>query len=329
MSEPSLIRSRTRNDVDRLAEEPSQDVRMEWAALDAKIKAILPERYRHCYNLVRPISMGTAELKFGDDGKVAWNEIWTSFCDLALAGGPPHRGTFLGPASSEEVEADPESYRKVVEEIGRGFWLTTGLPVLLRSVPGQILVRCRSASMAHWLVRAINAENVFARHDAEMLALPAGPRFRLASEIKNVITALAKTCHYWTDHMNEERRSFETAALPQPATAEEALSDQDRYRLAADALARGIREGVGFEIAPERVLGWIGARCPDQAAAVWLLRALNAENLIARREADVLYLPVSPEFTPDHPIRTMIQTLRHVWKIHLALPASRFVRENA
>jgi len=30
--------------------------------------------------------------------------------------------------------------------------------------------------------------------------LPAGPAFRLDKEIKNVITVVAKTHHYWTEH---------------------------------------------------------------------------------------------------------------------------------
>jgi hypothetical protein len=50
--------------------------------LEQRIKAILPERYQDCYEEVQPVSMGSAGLKYGADGKVAWNEIWGSFCDL-------------------------------------------------------------------------------------------------------------------------------------------------------------------------------------------------------------------------------------------------------
>jgi hypothetical protein len=35
-----------------------------------------------------------------------------------------------------------------------------------------------------------------------VLLLPAGPAFQLEKEIKNVITVLAKTFHYWTEHAN-------------------------------------------------------------------------------------------------------------------------------
>src|SRR5271165_3059982 len=107
-------------------------------ALDAKIKAILPPEYQNCYDAVRPVSMGSAELVYGKDGKVAWDQIWTSFCELALAGGPPHRGTLLPPVSAEEAFADRGQYEEVVQEIARGIWLVTELPVLPHAVPGWV-----------------------------------------------------------------------------------------------------------------------------------------------------------------------------------------------
>jgi sirohydrochlorin cobaltochelatase len=33
-----------------------------------------------------------------------------------------------------------------------------------------------------------------------VLFLPAGPTFRLDKEIKNVVTVIAKTHHYWKEH---------------------------------------------------------------------------------------------------------------------------------
>src|SRR4051812_42266053 len=98
-------------------------------ALDAKIKAILPPQYENTYDAVAPVSMGSASLKYGPDGKVAWDEIWTTFCELALAGGPPHRGTLLEPVAAAEVEAAPAQYQAVVEEIVRGLWMVTELPL--------------------------------------------------------------------------------------------------------------------------------------------------------------------------------------------------------
>jgi hypothetical protein len=54
--------------------------------------------------------MDAAGLKFDQNGQAAWNEIWADFCDLALAGGSPHRGTLLEPAIGEEILAQPEKY---------------------------------------------------------------------------------------------------------------------------------------------------------------------------------------------------------------------------
>lgn len=80
-------------------------------ALDTKIDAMLPPQYQNCYEAVEPVSMGSAVLKIGPDGKVAWDEMWTSFCDLALADGPPHRGKLLEPVPSAEVFSEPDKYQ--------------------------------------------------------------------------------------------------------------------------------------------------------------------------------------------------------------------------
>lgn len=54
--------------------------------------ALLPPRYRGGRN-VSAAPMRSAPLKYDAEGRVAWGEVWQSFCDLALAGRPPHRGT--------------------------------------------------------------------------------------------------------------------------------------------------------------------------------------------------------------------------------------------
>ena len=331
MDRPSRETRSNASDRVQDAESSSKDLE-DLKDLDAKINALLPEQYQHCYDTVKPSSMGSAGLKFDRDGKVAWNEIWTSFCDLALAGGPPHRGSLLEPASAEDVFREPEKYQKVVEEIARGFWLTTRLPVLPRASVGWVVVRCRSSAMASWLVRAIMAENVFARHDREMLSLPAGPQFRLGEEIKNVITALAKTCHYWTDHMSDNRQEIDLAhgndttgesALLEPATAEEALAEADLYDDIAEKIRCGVKEATGFETKTRGALGWVGVQCPDESSAVWLMRALIAEKVAARREADVLYIPVSPNFAVENRIPKLMEIVARVRRLHAVQLASK------
>jgi sirohydrochlorin cobaltochelatase len=146
--------------------------------------------------------MGAAPLIYADDGLVAWDQMWTSFCDLALAGGPPHRGTLLEPVSSEEVKADYVAYERVVEEIERGFRLVTGLATSRSSAPGWVGLVCESEEMALWMLRALVVENICVRREGCHLFLPAGPAFQLEKEIKNVVTAVAKIHHYWTEHCN-------------------------------------------------------------------------------------------------------------------------------
>ena len=67
--------------------------------LDLRLRTLLPEEYQDSYEDVQPAPMRSAGLKFDADGKVAWDEIWGSFCDLAMAGGPPHKGALLEPGT--------------------------------------------------------------------------------------------------------------------------------------------------------------------------------------------------------------------------------------
>jgi sirohydrochlorin cobaltochelatase len=144
--------------------------------------------------------MGSAPLLYTDEGQVAWDQMWTDFCDLALAGGPPHRGTLLEPILPAEAIADPAGYERVVAEIERGWQLVTGLPTVRSTTPGWVGLRCSDEEMALWLLRAIVVENVSVRREGTTLFLPAGPHFQLEEEIKNVITVVAKTHHYWKEH---------------------------------------------------------------------------------------------------------------------------------
>ena len=145
----------------------------------------LPPRYRNG-KVVSAAPMGTAPMRYTEDGQVAWDEMWTDFCDLALAGGPPHRDTLLEPGSPDEVKADLENYERVVVEIERGWRLVTGLPTVRSQKFGWVGLQCDDEEMALGILRAIVVENVCVRREGSVLYLPAGPAFRLDKEIKNV-----------------------------------------------------------------------------------------------------------------------------------------------
>ena len=145
--------------------------------------------------------MGAAALQYDEQGEVAWDEMWTGFCELALAGGAPHRGTLLEPVHEAAIAADPEKYEWVLKELERGIAQVTKLPVRRSPVPGWIGLECTNEDMALWLLRAIVVENVTVRREDTVLWFPAGPHFRLEREIKNVVTVVAKTTHYWQEHI--------------------------------------------------------------------------------------------------------------------------------
>lgn len=168
-------------------------------AIPAGLAALLPPRYQDGSS-VSAAPMGAAALRYDADGQVAWEDLWTDFCDLALAGGPAHRGSLLEPVTSAEVLAEPAGYARVHAEMERGLRLVTRLPVVQSSAPGWIGVVCASEEMALWLLRAIVVENISVRREGPILFLPVGPAFHLEHEIKSVVTVMAKTVHYWIEH---------------------------------------------------------------------------------------------------------------------------------
>ena len=171
------------------------------SSANGSMMSVLPPRYRDSSVQVSAAPMGAAALQYDTEGNVAWDEMWTGFCELALAGGAPHRGSLLEPVHEAAIAANPEKYEWVLQELERGIRLVTGLPVVRSVTPGWIGMECDNEDMALWLLRAIVVENVTVRREGEVLWFPAGPDFRLEREIKNVVTVVAKTNHYWEEHV--------------------------------------------------------------------------------------------------------------------------------
>ncbi len=144
--------------------------------------------------------MAAAPLRFAADGTVAWGDMWDSFCALPQEGGPPHRGADAPLGAQEDVDTTSVGYRFAVAEIGRGIAAVSGLAAAAAS-PGWLAVRCDSARMARWLAGAIGREHVAAHAEGLRLLVPVGEDFRLPDEIKSVITVVAKTTHYWREHL--------------------------------------------------------------------------------------------------------------------------------
>ena len=281
---------------------PTLDAIDEFEILQARLKALLPEEYQNSYEDVKPVSMGSAGLKYGSDGRVAWNEIWRSFCDLAMAGGPPHRGTLLEPGTQTDIDLEPEQYRHVVHELCRGVEMVTGLAAEPSVIPGWIDVDCPSTTMAGWLVRAINMENVSGHADGMVLHLPAGPRFQLEKEIKNVVTSIAKTCHYWLEHTSvAQHRAIadlfeimdEESPLIQAPFSTAAVTGVEFERL-RENVAEDIRSVTGLEVTSGEYRGWSGIDCFNVRAAIWMMRMMVVSNVLCRREGNLIYIPINP-----------------------------------
>jgi len=257
--------------------------RGELEELDLRLRVLLPETYQDSYESLEPKPMGSAGLKYGPDGKVAWDEIWGSFCDLAMAGGPPHKGKLLAPGSRDAIDAAPSRYDEVVDEICRGITLASELPAQPSTHAGWVSVDCYSETMASWLLRAIVMENVAARRDGRTLLLPAAPHFALDKEIKNVVTVIAKTTHYWMGHMSRAQKSAIADLFARMASVSPLIEPCDDRGLAHRSLGEG---------------GWRGIECSSVKAAVWMMRAMVVNNVLARREGTTLFVPVNPVSDP-------------------------------
>jgi hypothetical protein len=272
--------------------------------LDSRLKTLLPEEYRDSYESVEPKPMRSAGLKYDADGQVAWDQIWGSFCDLAMAGGPPHKGALLGPGGEDAINAQFDRYDEVADEICRGIKMVTGLRAYPSPTPGWVSVACQGDAMAGWLVRAIVMENVAARRRGAILEVPAAPHFRLEKEIKNVITVIAKTCHYWLGHIPPDQQQaiadlFNTMAVESPLV-EPDLSSQNstKGRTLTATIAASIQQRTGLRQSDHRYGGWLGVECPSVRVAVWMMRALVATNVLSRREGTVLFVPVNASTDP-------------------------------
>ncbi len=145
--------------------------------------------------------MPAGPIVYREDGAIDWGNMWDSFCVLALDGGPPHREDLLQAPQSPDIHS--QGYQFAVAEIIRGIQEVAELTAV-PAEPGWLQIECRSDGQARWLADAIVEENVQARHKGNRLLLPVGDDFQLKGEIKNVITAVAKTTHYWQEHLAVE-----------------------------------------------------------------------------------------------------------------------------
>jgi hypothetical protein len=281
--------------------------RHELDPLEVRLRTLLPEEYQDSYEEVQPVPMKSAGLRFDGDGSVAWDEMWASFCDLAMAGGPPHKGSLLEPGRGDVIEAQPARYAAVVEEIRRGIRMVTMMEARPSPHAGWVRITCDSQAMAGWLLRAIVMENVSARVEGRALDLPAAPTFRLEKEIKNVVTVTAKTDHYWSGHLSPVKQRIigklldamasEAPLVVPPGPGETAGTE--RQQTVARRITEAIHHATGLARFDRRYADWIGIDCGTVRAAIWTMRLIVAGNALARREGTIVFVPVNAVQDPD------------------------------
>ena len=197
--------------------------------------------------------------------------------------------------------------------------MVTEFPAMRSVVPGWVKVHCHTQTSAEWLIRAIVMENVSARSKGPMIEPPAGPEYRLEKELKNVITAIAKTNNYCSDHMwpSEQQKiadSFLKMSLEkpliQPATPGHDFSATAHNQL-HKKMTKKIAQTTGLQVSDLDYPGWIGVDCSDVGASIWMMRVLAASNILARREKTVIFVPVSPVVDPSGEI-----VVKSLAKIH-------------
>ena len=148
-------------------------------------------------NAAPPPPMTAAPFLYREDGRPDWAAMWTNFCDLALYGGPPHRGPDNPVRAGSGAAMDDFD---AVAEIRRGIFETTGL-FAERASDGWLAITCSGSAMAAWMCACIILENVEARCEGDRLFVPASAAFELKNEVKSVVTVTAKVHHYWEAHI--------------------------------------------------------------------------------------------------------------------------------
>lgn len=302
-------------------------IKQEIKDLNTRIRGLLPLAYHSCLETISPTSMGSAEMKYDAQGKVAWDEIWTTFCDLAMAGGPPHRGKFLAPSNPSVASKDLEKSKAVASEIQRGIKLTTGMNASFDDPLNWVFLECESENMAAWMHRAIVAENVFADHQSHLVRLPSSPSFRIEKEIKNVIVCVAKTWHYWDGHMSENEKTkagkiMNDAPLITPSLAFNGDTTSEIIAHAVNETEGTISGALKLKAKASIEPGWVGFECPDEKSAAWFVRAIIACNILARREEAILLLPAfMPQSNDYHAEKAVgvFNAIRNVYEYQLEM----------
>ena len=128
--------------------------------------------------------------------------------------------------------------------------------------------------------------------------------------------ALAKAYHYWDGHLTAAQQSLAGDGVWEAATPAEAAASPSEYEAAVGEVENSLLQ-AGLPTSPRRYVGWVGVETGREEDAVWLLRAILVEQVLARREGTVLYLPVGATPNSDQAARVAL-AFRRAWDLWAA-----------
>ena len=109
-------------------------------------------------------------------------------------------------------------------------------------------------------------------------------------------------------------------ALQMPASAPEAGA----VGAMIDEIARGILETTGLTAIPSTG-GWLAIQCDSKRMAAWLSAVIILENVDARSDGDILFVPADDDFELKDQVKSVITVVakaNHYWQEHLANEAA-------
>lgn len=102
--------------------------------------------------------------------------------------------------------------------------------------------------------------------------------------------------------------------LLEAVNPEDCTNQWERYGAVLQQIGAGIQSVTGLKIVESHTHGWIGVQCDSEEMAIWLVRAIIVENVMVRREGDVLFLPAGPHFSLNDEILVVVSVVVKTWR---------------
>ena len=102
--------------------------------------------------------------------------------------------------------------------------------------------------------------------------------------------------------------------LLEAVNPDDCVADMESYTAVCDNLTQGIHTITGLDIVKSNTVGWIGVQCDSEEMAIWLVRAIIVENVMVRREGNIIFLPASPHYQLQEEILSIVTVIVKTWR---------------